>query len=78
VLAWELVDVPAQLTTAFGLAPPSQASFDTVSGQLSWPDVPSPVDGSGYFRFGILVTDTNSQTATLLPVMLRVGPGGAG
>lgn len=78
VLTWELVDVPAQLTTALGLAPPNQASFDTVSGQLSWPAVPIPADGTGYFRFGILVTDTTSQTATLLPVMLRVGPGGAG
>lgn len=74
-LTWELVGAPAQLTAAIGA---SEASFDEASGQLSWPAVPAPGDGSGYFRFGILVTDTTSRTATLLPVMLRVGPGGAG
>lgn len=75
VLTWELVGAPAQLTAAIGA---SEASFDETSGQLSWPIVPAPADASGYYRFSIMVTDTVHRTATLLPVMLRVGPGGAG
>ena len=79
-LTWELVAEPGQLATDRALPPgnPAKASFDPASGQLTWPSVPAPTDGSGYYRFSIMVTDTTSQTATVLPVMLRVGPGGAG
>jgi autotransporter-associated beta strand protein len=79
-LSWELLGTPAELATdlARGSGDPAKASFDPASGQLTWPSVPAPGDGSGYYRFGIMVIDATSQTATVLPVMLRVGPGGAG
>lgn len=72
VLSWELVDAPAQLSAAI----PATASFDPTTGLLNWSAVPAPTDGSGYHRFSILVTDTVNRTAAVLPVMLRVGPGG--
>jgi hypothetical protein len=79
-LSWELLGTPTELATdlARGSGDPAKASFDPASGQLTWPSVPAPGDGSGYYRFGIMVIDATSQTATVLPVMLRVGPGGAG
>lgn len=62
-LAFELIDAPAGPTV-------------DGAGRVIWNGVTVPADG--YHRFGLLMTDTVSGQATLLPIMLRVGPGGSG
>lgn len=73
-LAFELVSVPGGVTLGTG---PGQINFNPVTGAIEWPAVPTPpVPAVPYWRFGLLATDPNTGSAVLLPIMLRVGPGG--
>ncbi len=73
-VSFELVDVPAGVTLGAGSG---QINFNPSSGAINWPAVPAPAGAlPQYWRFGILATDPTTGSAALLPIMLRVGPGG--
>jgi len=72
--AFELIDLPAGITTGSGSG---QLLFIPSTGAISWPAVPVPAGPAPpYWRFGILATDLTTGSAALLPIMLRVAPGG--
>jgi len=71
---FELIDPPIGVTLGSG---PGEINFNATTGAINWPAVPNPAGSlPQYWRFGVLATDPGTGTATLLPVMLRVGPGG--
>jgi autotransporter-associated beta strand protein len=73
-VTFELIDPPAGVTLGTGSG---EINFNPATGAISWPAVPAPAGPApGYWRFGILATDPATGSATLLPVMLRVGSGG--
>jgi len=65
VLSYELINDPVV------------TGFNPTTGLTNWNPVPA-AGASGYYRFGLLVTDATSGISAYLPIMLRVGPGGTG
>jgi len=65
VLSYELINNPVV------------TGFNPTTGLTNWNPVPA-AGASGYYRFGLLVTDATSGISAYLPIMLRVGPGGTG
>jgi fibronectin-binding autotransporter adhesin len=73
-VVFELVDPPIGVTLGSGTG---EINFNATTGAINWPAVPDPAGAlPQYWRFGVLATDPGTGTATLLPIMLRVGPGG--
>jgi len=56
---------------------PGVTGFNPTNGLTNWNPIPAP-GTTGYYRFGLLVTDATSGISAYLPIMLRVGPGGTG
>jgi VCBS repeat-containing protein len=84
VLEYQLVPPADQTPLILGDADPwafssgLSTSPTSADGTFKWDNIQPPVDGTGYYRFGILVIDRTNNRATYQPILLKVTAAGAG